>query len=52
MAQIIGNKMLEGGCDGLKCQVGSGIRSGITNCTPTDKAIEQGDIVRVESSAT
>jgi Xaa-Pro dipeptidase len=48
VAQIIGNKMLEGGCDGLKCQVGSGIRSGITNCTPTDKAIEQGDIVRVE----
>jgi Xaa-Pro aminopeptidase len=48
VAQIIGNKMLEGGCDGLKCQVGSGVRSGITNCTPTDKAIEQGDIVRVE----
>jgi Xaa-Pro dipeptidase len=48
VAQIIGNMMLEGGCDGLKCQVGSGIRSGITNCTPTDKAIEKGDVVRVE----
>jgi Xaa-Pro aminopeptidase len=48
VAQIIGNKMLEGGCDGLKCQVGSGVRSGITNCTPTNKAIEQGDVVRVE----
>jgi Xaa-Pro dipeptidase len=48
VAQMIGNKMLEGGCDGLKCQVGSGVRSGITNCTPTDKAFEQGDIVRVE----
>ena len=48
VAQIIGNKMLDGGCDGLKCQVGSGIRSGITNCTPSDKAIENGDVVRVE----
>ena len=48
VAQIIGNMMLEGGCDGLKCQVGSGVRSGITNCTPTDKAIETGDVVRIE----
>jgi Xaa-Pro dipeptidase len=48
IAQIIGNKMLEGGCEGLKCQVGSGVRSGITNCTPTDKVIEQGDVVRLE----
>jgi ectoine hydrolase len=48
VAQIVGNKMLEGGCDGLKCQVGSGVRSGITNCTPTDKLIERGDIVRIE----
>jgi Xaa-Pro dipeptidase len=48
LAQIIGNKMLEGGCDGLKCQVGSGVRSGITNCTPSDKAFEKDDIVRVE----
>jgi Xaa-Pro aminopeptidase len=48
VAQIIGNKMLEGGCDGLKCQVGSGVRSGITNCTPTDKAIEKGDVIRIE----
>ncbi len=48
VGQIIGNKMMEGGCDGLKIQVGSGVRSGITNCTPTDKAIEQGDVIRVE----
>ena len=38
IAQTIGGMMLDGGCDGLKCQVGSGVRSGITNCTPTDKA--------------
>jgi ectoine hydrolase len=48
VAQNIGNRMLEGGCDGLKCQVGSGVRSGITNCTPTEKAIETGDVVRIE----
>jgi Xaa-Pro dipeptidase len=48
VAQSIGNRMLEGGCDGFKCQVGSGARSGITNCTPTDKRIEEGDILRVE----
>src|SRR5262245_41014650 len=48
VAQIIGHKMLEGGCDALKCQVGSGVRSGITNCTPTDKMIEKGDVVRIE----
>ena len=48
IAQTIGGMMLDGGCDGLKCQVGSGVRSGITNCTPTDKAVEKGDIVRVE----
>jgi Xaa-Pro aminopeptidase len=48
LAQLIGNLMLEGGCDGLKCQIGSGVRSGITNCAPTDKAITAGDILRVE----
>lgn len=42
------NKMLAAGVDGLKCQVGSGIRSGITNCMPTTKAIEKGDVIRVE----
>lgn len=46
--QIITDKMMNGGCDGLKYQVGSGIRSGITNCTPTDKVIERGDVIRVE----
>jgi Xaa-Pro aminopeptidase len=48
VAQLVGNMMLEGGCDGLKCQVGSGVRSGITNCTPSEKPIENGDVVRVE----
>jgi len=48
LAQIIGNSMLEGGCEGLKCQVGSGARSGITNCAPTDKRIERGDVLRIE----
>jgi Xaa-Pro aminopeptidase len=48
IGQIITTKMMNGGCDGLKLQVGSGIRSGITNCTPTDKKVERGDVVRVE----
>jgi Xaa-Pro aminopeptidase len=48
VGQMISNKMMDGGCDGLKYQVGSGVRSGITNCTPTDKAIEKGDVIRVE----
>ena len=42
------DKMMSAGCDGLKYQVGSGARSGIVNCAPTDKPIERGDIVRVE----
>ncbi len=41
-------EMLTGGCERVKCQVGSGIRSGITNCAPTLKAVEGGDVVRVE----
>jgi Xaa-Pro dipeptidase len=48
VAQIIATKMMDGGCDGLKCQVGSGIRSGITNCSPTAKVIERGDVIRIE----
>jgi Xaa-Pro aminopeptidase len=48
VGQIATNLMMDGGCDGLKVQVGSGIRSGITNCTPTDKVIEKGDVVRLE----
>ncbi|MFN0304962.1 MAG: M24 family metallopeptidase [Burkholderiales bacterium] len=42
------DKVMAAGCDGLKYQVGSGARSGIVNCSPTDKRIEPGDIVRVE----
>ena len=48
VGQIISTKMMDGGCDGLKIQVGSGVRSGITNCAPTAKAIERGDVIRVE----
>ncbi len=48
LGQFISNKMMDGGCDGLKYQVGSGVRSGITNCMPTDKPIEKGDVVRIE----
>jgi Xaa-Pro aminopeptidase len=48
VGQIITDRMMNGGCDGLKYQVGSGVRSGITNCAPTDKAIEKGDVVRIE----
>jgi len=40
--------MLEGGCQAVKYQVGSGIRSGITNCSVSQKPIERGDIIRVE----
>lgn len=48
VAQMVTQRMMDGGCDGLKCQVGSGVRSGITNCSPTAKVIEQGDVVRLE----
>jgi Xaa-Pro aminopeptidase len=48
----VGRRIVDGilaaGCDGLKYQVGSGIRSGIVNCKPTDKAIAKGDVVRLE----
>jgi len=45
---VIMNLMLEGGADAVAYQVGSGIRSGIINCKPTDKIIEAGDVVRIE----
>jgi len=46
-AQIMA-KMLGAGADGVAYQVGSGARSGIINCKPTDKIIERGDVVRIE----
>lgn len=46
-AQIMG-AMLEGGCQAVKYQVGSGVRSGITNCAATQKTIEENDIIRIE----
>jgi Xaa-Pro dipeptidase len=46
-AQIMA-KMLGAGADGVAYQVGSGARSGIINCKPTDKVIERGDVVRIE----
>jgi len=48
VAKRIMDQMLDGGADGVRYQVGSGVRSGITNCKPTDKVIEAGDVVRVE----
>ncbi len=48
VGRLIVNLMYEGGCDNLKYQVGSGARSGIINCSPTDKKIEPGDVIRLE----
>ena len=42
------DRMMQAGCEGLKYQVGSGERSGIVNCSPTDRQIGKGDVVRVE----
>ena len=42
------NRMLGNGADGVAYQVGSGARSGIINCKPTDKTIDAGDVVRIE----
>jgi Xaa-Pro aminopeptidase len=48
LAARINDLMLGGGCDAVKIQVGSGVRSGITNCKPTDKPVEAGDVIRIE----
>lgn len=48
IGRLIVNLLLEGGADNLKYQVGSGARSGIINCAPTDKPIERGDVLRIE----
>lgn len=40
--------MLAGGSSGFKYRVGSGANSGIVNCGTTAKAIEKGDVVRIE----
>ena len=48
IAAHINNLMLAGGCDAAKIQVGSGARSGIINCKPTDKQLEAGDVIRIE----
>src|SRR4051794_27559249 len=42
------NRMLDAGADAVSYQVGSGARSGIINCKPTDKIIECDDVVRIE----
>lgn len=42
------NRMLEAGADAVSYQVGSGARSGIINCKPTDKIIALDDVVRIE----
>ena len=45
---LIMQRMLAAGADAVAYQVGSGARSGIINCKPTDKVIEKGDVVRLE----
>lgn len=45
---FINNEMLSAGCDAAKIQIGSGARSGITNCKPSEKKFEAGDVIRVE----
>lgn len=42
------SRMLAAGADAVSYQVGSGFRSGIINCKPTDKLVETGDVVRIE----
>jgi len=39
---------LKAGADSVIYQVGSGERSGITNCKPTTKVIERDDVIRIE----
>lgn len=46
-AQIT-TRMIAAGADGVVCQVGSGVRSGIINCKPTAKVIEADDVIRIE----
>ena len=45
---FINNEMLSAGCDAAKIQIGSGVRSGITNCKPSSKAFEADDVIRIE----
>lgn len=45
---IINNEMLSAGCDAAKIQIGSGARSGITNCKPSEKSFEANDVIRIE----
>jgi len=44
----IADRMAEGGCGELKCQVGSGVNSGITNCGTSANEIRRGDVLRAE----
>lgn len=45
---FINNEMLSAGCDAAKIQIGSGTRSGIINCKPSEKTFEAGDVIRIE----
>lgn len=45
---FINNEMLSAGCDAVKIQIGSGARSGITNCKPSSKPFETDDVIRIE----
>lgn len=48
VGQLINAKMMAGGSDALKYQVGTGSRSGIVNSMPTDRTIQEHDLIRVE----
>ncbi len=45
---FINNEMLSAGCDAAKIQIGSGARSSIVNCKPSEKPFEAGDVIRIE----
>lgn len=42
------DRMVAGGSAELKYQIGSGPRSGITNCGTSGRTIEHGDVIRIE----
>ena len=48
LARFMVDRMMEDGVDDLRMNVGSGVRSAIANCKPTDKEMARGDVIRVE----
>lgn len=52
LAAVITDAVLSNGGDAVRSNIGSGPRSGIVNPKPADRAIVQGDVVRIEILAT